>query len=603
MRVGVDPGGGCGGGIPRLPTMHDLVIRGGLIVDGTGMTARVADVAVSDGLITEVGRVDGIGRRRIDADGLVVTPGFVDIHTHYDGQATWDPHLTPSCWHGVTTAVMGNCGVGFAPVRSDGQDALIEVMEGVEDIPGTALSEGMTWGWETFGQYLDALDGQPHALDIGTQVPHAALRSYAMGDRARDDAGADDVAAMAVNLTAALQAGALGFSTGRTAGHRDVHGYTVPGTYAAVDELAALVDAVGAAGHGVFQVVPSGVGGVIAGDADDAMDAELDWMIELGRRSGIPLTFLAMQQGTEPDHWKPWFARVRAANREGARIRPQVACRCFGVLMGLQSRLNPFRHRASYRAVADLPLADRVVALRRPEVRRAILADLPDHSGPFAMDQIGRRAFDRLFPLGPELDYEPDTEASIGSVARRQGRDPWEVGYDALLESDGREFLLLPLLNYASDSYDGLAEMMSDPMTVQGLGDGGAHVGLVCDASMTTYLISYWTRDRTRGARLSLETAVRRLTGDPADLYGLGDRGVIAPGRKADLNVIDYERLRLLHPTQVNDLPGGARRLIQRSEGYLSTMVSGEEVVADGELTDARPGHLVRGPRPTANRG
>jgi N-acyl-D-amino-acid deacylase len=575
--------------------VHDLVIRGGLVVDGTGTAPRTADVAVTGGVITEVGRVSGSVHRELDADGLLVTPGFVDIHTHYDGQATWDPHLTPSCWHGVTTAVMGNCGVGFAPVRSDGQEALIELMEGVEDIPGTALSEGMVWGWETFEEYLDFLDARPLALDLGAQVPHAGLRSYAMGARARDDAGADDIAEMVEVLTRALGAGALGFSTGRTAGHRDVQGQTVPGTYAVKDELAALVGAVRSARHGVVQVVPSGVGGVIAGDADDAMDSELDWMIDLGLGSGVPLTFLAMQQAGDIDRWKPWFDRVRGANERGAQIRPQVACRCFGVLMGHQSRLNPFRHRATYRAIASLPLAERVTAMRRPEVRMAILNDSPDHSGPFAMDQIGRRGFDRLFPLGSDLDYEPTTDSSIGAVARRQGRDPWEVGYDALLGSDGREFLLLPLLNFGGDSYDGLAEMMSDPMTVQGLGDGGAHVGLVCDASMTTYLVSYWTRDRTRGDRLALETAVRRLTRDPAELYGLRDRGVVEPGRRADLNVIDYENLRLLHPEQVTDLPGDAGRLIQRADGYVSTLVNGEEVVAAGELTDARPGHLVRG--------
>jgi N-acyl-D-amino-acid deacylase len=579
--------------------MHDLVIRGGLVVDGTGAPARTADVAVSEGLIAEVGPVTGPARREVEADGLLVTPGFVDIHTHYDGQATWDPHLTPSCWHGVTTAVLGNCGVGFAPVRPDGHEALVELMEGVEDIPGTALSAGMTWGWETFAEYLDTLDSQPHALDIGTQIPHAAIRSYVMGGRARDDANDDDIAAMARALTEGLHAGALGFSTGRTAGHRTVHGESVPGTYAAQDELSALVGAVRSAGHGVVEVVPSGVGGLIAGDADDAMDAELDWMVELGLQSRVPLTFLAMQQDRDIDRWKPWFERARAANQKGARIRPQVACRCFGVLMGHQSRLNPFRHRATYRTIAGLPLVERVKALRQPEVRQAILDDAPDHTGPFAMDQIGRRAFDRLFPLGRELDYEPVAEASVGSIARREGRDPWEVGYDAMLGSEGRDFLLLPLLNYGGDSYDGLAEMMDDPMTVQGLGDGGAHVGLVCDASMTTYLVSYWTRDRSRGRRIPLETAVRRLTRDPAHLYGLLDRGVVEPGRKADLNLIDYEHLRLLHPEEVTDLPGDAGRLIQRSEGYVSTLVSGEEIVASGELTDARPGQVLRGPQRT----
>ena len=579
--------------------MNDLVIRGARLVDGSGAPERNADVAVTDGVITEVGRVDGPARREIDADGLLLTPGFVDIHTHYDGQATWDPYLTPSCWHGVTTAIMGNCGVGFAPARPEGHDELIELMEGVEDIPGTALSEGMAWGWERFDQYLDALESQPHALDIGTQVPHAALRAYVMGSRALEDATGDDIAAMATLLEGGLRAGALGFSTGRTAGHRDVHGNPVPGTYAALDELGALVDAVVAAGHGVVQVVPAGVGGVMAGDADDAMESELEWMLDLGLRTHLPITFLTMQQSGDVDHWKPWFDRVRRANAEGANLRPQVGCRCFGVLMGHQSRLNPFRHRAAYQAIAHLPLAERVAEMRRPEVRRAILADTPDHSGPFAMDQIGRRAFDRLFLLGDTLDYEPPADHSIGALARAAGVDPWEVAYDALLGAEGREFLLLPLLNYGGDSYDGLAEMMRDPVTVQGLGDGGAHVGLVCDASMTTYLISYWTRDRTRGDRLPLEAAVRRLTHDPAQLYGLGDRGLVAPGRRADLNLIDHDRLRLLHPEQVADLPAGATRLVQRSEGYVATIVDGVEVVAEGELTGAQPGRVVRGPRPT----
>jgi N-acyl-D-aspartate/D-glutamate deacylase len=576
--------------------VHDLVIRAGRVADGLGGPIVTADVAVTDGVITEVGRVEGTARRTVDADGLLVTPGFVDIHTHYDGQATWDQDLTPSCWHGVTTAVMGNCGVGFAPARPDGRTELIELMEGVEDIPGTALSEGIRWGWEGFGQYLDALSAVPHVMDLGTQVPHAALRAYVMGGRALEDATADDVAAMASLLEEGLRAGALGFSSGRTAGHRDVRGNPVPGTYAALDEISALADAVVAAGHGVIQVVPAGVGGSMAGDADDAMDGELEWMVALAERTGLPITFLVMQQGDDVDHWKPWFERVRAANKEGANIRPQVGCRAFGVLVGHQSRLNPFRHRATYRKLADLPLDQRIVELRKPDVRAAILAEEPDHSGPFAMDQVGRRAFDRLFPLGPDLDYEPTSDQSIRAIARRQDVDPWEVAYDAMLDADGREFLLLPLLNYGGDSYDGLAEMMSDPMTVQGLGDGGAHVGLVCDASMTTYLMSYWTRDRLRGDRIPLETAVRRLTSDPAALYGLRDRGVIAPGKKADLNLIDHDNLRLVHPEQVADLPGGATRLIQRSEGYVATIVSGVETVSNGELTGATPGHVLRGP-------
>jgi N-acyl-D-amino-acid deacylase len=575
----------------------DLLIRGATVVDGTGGPARTADVAVTGERIVEVGRVSGRARRTVDADGLLLTPGFVDIHTHYDGQATWDGHLTPSCWHGVTTAILGNCGVGFAPVRPEGRAELIELMEGVEDIPGTALSEGIDWQWEGFGEYLDALDRMPRALDIGTHVPHAAVRCYVMGARALQDATDEDLQQMQAILAEGLQAGALGFSTGRTAGHRDLRGRLVPGTLAPETELSALLSTMSSLEKGVLQVVPAGVGGAITGDAEDAMEAELAWIVRCGVRSRRPLTFLAMQRSGEPEHWRPWFAAVADANARGAVIRPQVANRCFGVLMGHSSRLNPFRTRATYAALAALPLAERLAALSTAGVREQILAEEPDRSGPPALDVLGRRSFENLFPLGDRLDYEPTPERSVAAIARQAGRDVWEVAYDLLLEHDGRELFLLPLLNYGGGSYDGLHAMMSDPNTVQGLGDGGAHVGLVCDASMTTYMLTHWARDRTRGPQLDLPTAVRRLTHDPARLYGLGDRGVIRPGLRADLNLIDHAALRLLHPEQVNDLPGGAGRLVQRSEGYLATIVAGQEVVRNGELTDARPGRVVRGAR------
>jgi N-acyl-D-aspartate/D-glutamate deacylase len=575
--------------------MYDLVIRAGRVVDGTGADPRTADVAVTDGVIVEVGRVDGSTRRTVDADGLLVTPGFVDIHTHFDGQATWDPHLTPSCWHGVTTAVMGNCGVGFAPVDPGRHQALIDLMEGVEDIPGPALAEGIRWDWESFPEYLDALDRGSHAIDLGTHVPHAAVRSYVMADRALEDATADDLGAMADIVRDAMVAGALGFSTGRTAGHRDIHGRPVPGTFAPGEELRALMDAVVAGGRGVVQVVPAGVGGVITGDAADAMDTELDMITEVGVATGLPITFLVMQQnGEDVDGWRPWFEAVRVANGRGANIRPQVGDRCFGVLMGHQSRLNPFRYRPSYQAIADLPLAERVAVLRDPATKARILAEHADRSGPFAMDRFGPAGFANLFPLGDALDYEPSSADSVAAMADRAGRDVWDVAYDVLLGSDGREFLLLPLLNYGGGSYDGLLEMMRDPISLNGLGDGGAHVGLVCDASMTTYMLSHWARDRSRGEGFTIAEAVRRVTSEPASFYGMTDRGVIAPGTKADLNLIDFDRLRLLHPEQVHDLPADAGRLIQRADGYVSTIVAGQEVVAEGELTDARPGRLVR---------
>jgi N-acyl-D-aspartate/D-glutamate deacylase len=422
-----------------------------------------------------------------------------------------------------------------------------------------------------------------------------------MADRALEDATAVDLAAMATIVRDGIAAGALGFSTGRTAGHRDIHGQPVPGTYAPRAELRALMDAVVAGGRGVVQVVPAGVGGVITGDAADAMDDELAMITDVGLATGLPMTFLVMQQnGEDVDGWRPWFAAVREANGRGANIRPQVGDRCFGVLMGHQSRLNPFRYRPSYQAIAELPLAERVRALRDPALKARILAEPADRSGPLALDQGGRRAFSNLFPLGDALDYEPEPRDSVAALAERVGRDVWDVAYDVLLGSEGHEFLLLPLLNYGGGSYDGLLEMMRDPISLNGLGDGGAHVGLVCDASMTTYMLSYWARDRSRGEGFTVAEAVRRITSEPASFYGMNDRGVIAPGMRADLNLIDFDRLRLLHPEQVHDLPADAGRLVQRAEGYVSTIVAGEEVVAGGALTDARPGRLIRR-RPSAS--
>ena len=576
--------------------MHDLVIRGGTVVDGTGAAPRTADVAVDGGVIVDVGRVDGAAHRILDADGLLVTPGFVDVHTHFDGQATWDPHLTPSCWHGVTTALMGNCGVGFAPVQPGREEWLIQLMEGVEDIPGTALSEGIQWDWESFPEYLDALERMPRALNIGTHLPHAAVRAYVMQERLHGLATAEDLDAMREILRSSLRAGALGFSTGRTAGHTDVHGEPVPGTYAADSEMAALLEVMAQEQLGVLQLVPAGSSGTTGLDPSGAMEPELDWIVRYGEEYRRPITFLILEHGPDFGVWRGWFDRVRAANARGADIHPQVASRCFGMLFGHQSRLQPFRHRPSFQAIADLPFDARLRALRDPEVRARILAE-PDVDGPFAADRITDAKFENLFPLGEELDYEPPPESSVAAIARRAGVTPWEIAYDLMLGSDGRDFLLLPLLNFGGGSYDGLHDMLLDPMTVQGLGDGGAHCRIVCDASMTTYLLTHWTRDRTRGPKLTLEWAVRRLTHDPARLYGLHDRGVVAPGMRADLNVIDFDRLRLVFPEQVHDLPADAARLVQRSEGYVETIVGGETVVDDGALTEARPGRLVRGPQ------
>ncbi len=579
--------------------MHDLVIRAGTVVDGTGAPARTADLAIDGGIVTEMGRV-GRGRREIDADGAVVTPGFVDMHTHFDGQATWDPYLTPSCWHGVTTAVLGNCGVGFAPADPTRHEWLIGLMEGVEDIPGSALHEGMSFDWEHFPEYLDALDRMPRAISLGAQVPHGAVRAYVMGERgARNEAStAADIEAMAAIVTDALRAGALGFSTSRTLGHRAIDGEPVPGTFAAEDELFAIGQAIAAAGHGVFELAPAGTGGEAAGDPADAYETEIDWMVRLAEATGVPVTFLVMQSHVAPERWRFQIEAARRARAAGTPVYPQVASRCFGMLVGHQSRANPFRNRPSYQALMGLSFTDRVARLRDPEVRARILAEAPPPPTPGTMSaQMQSSMFAALYPLGDPLDYEPAADAGLRAIAEREGRSVEEVAYDLMLADDGKALLLYPLLNYGGGSYDALHEMITDPITVQGLGDGGAHCGIVCDASMTTYLLSHWVRDRSRGPRIDLELAVRRLTADPARLYGLHDRGVLAPGHAADVNVIDFDRLGLVAPEMVFDLPADAGRMIQRSTGYVATLVGGETVVEAGECTGALPGRLLRGPQ------
>jgi N-acyl-D-aspartate/D-glutamate deacylase len=562
---------------------HELVIRGGTIVDGTGAPARIGDVAIDDGRITEIsdGRIAGAGDREVDADGLVVSPGWVDIHTHYDGQVTWDPEVTPSSWHGVTTVVMGNCGVGFAPVRPDGHEFLIELMEGVEDIPGTALAEGIDWTWESFPQYLDALDAQERVLDIAAQVPHAALRAYVLGERAHEAADADEIAEMARLTTEALQAGAAGFTTSRTFLHRSKHGL-VPGTSAPPDELLALGEAVGAAGHGVFQLIADGA----------PMGEAGAWMIEIARRTGATVTYSLSQSPPDPMAYRAALEDAERQAAEGLRIVPQVPCRPTGMLFGLQSSLHPFITHPTYRQLAKLPLAERVAELRKPEVREALLGEEAQTGSPVARLLISR--WDRIFPLGDPPDYEPAPSTSVAAVAAREGRRPEEVVLDWLLEGDGTALLNAPLSSYEDTNLDAVREMMVHPRTVLGLSDGGAHCGLICDVSMPTSLLTHWTRDRTRGERLSLEQAVHLQTGRTAEVYGFADRGTLEPGKRADLNLIDVDNLRLHAPEMVHDLPAGGRRLIQRADGYRATFVAGRQTFADGEPTGARPGRLVR---------
>jgi N-acyl-D-amino-acid deacylase len=561
--------------------MHDLVIRGGTIVDGTGGPTRTGDIAVDDGVITQVGDVAGTGTREIDADGAVVAPGWVDVHTHYDGQVTWDPEVTPSSWHGATTVVMGNCGVGFAPVRSDGHDFLIELMEGVEDIPGTALHEGIEWKWESFPEYLDALDTQARAIDIAAQVPHAALRAYVMGERAHDDATPDDVVEMSRLTEEALAAGAAGFTTSRTILHSSKHGL-VPGTYAPHEELLAIGDALGRAGHGVFQVVSDHQGG----------EPDRVWMSELAKRTGATVTYALAQAPYAPDAWRDSLAEAERMNAEGMHIVPQVSCRPTGMLFGLQSSLHPFITHPSYRAVADLPLADRVAKLRDPELRARLLAEEPSTSNPIARGLMQR--WSQIFPLGDPPDYEPPASASVEGAAAREGRTPEEVVLDWLLERDGKALLFAPLASYVEFDHNVLREMMTNPGTVLGLSDGGAHCGLICDASMPTFLLTHWVRDRSRGERLPLETAVHLQTGRTASVYGFTDRGVLEPGKRADINVIDLDGLRLYEPEMVFDLPAGGRRLVQRVDGYTHTVLAGQVTFEDSQPTGARPGRLVR---------
>jgi len=571
--------------------MHDLVIRNGTIVDGTGAAAFSGDVAIDAGVITEVGAVTGQGREEIDATGRLVTPGFVDVHTHYDGQVTWDPTLAPSSWHGVTTIVMGNCGVGFAPVRPDRHAWLIGLMEGVEDIPGTALAEGIRWGWETFPEFLDVLDDQPLMIDVGTQVPHGAVRGYVMGDRgARNEpATPDDIAAMARIAREGIDAGALGVSTSRTIAHRAIDGEPVPGTYAAEDELFALGRALADADTGVFELAPAGV----MGEDLAAPEREMDWMVRLAEETGRPVTFAMTQHDLEPDQWRKMLDLVGEVYDRGIPIRPQVAGRPVGLLLGLQT-FHALRDRPSYQALGDLPLDELVERLRDPGLRARILGESPAADPRMSFVGLG---LDRTFRLGDPPDYEPEASESIAALAQRSGVDPWELYYDLLLEDDGRQLLLRPLLGYANFTQDPIREMVMHPATALGLGDGGAHVGAICDASIETYMLTHWVRDRSRGEKIPLELAVRKMSSDTAALYGLHDRGVLAVGKKGDVNVIDLPRLTLRRPAMHHDLPAGASRLLQTAEGYTATVVSGQVVMRDGVETGARPGALLRGAR------
>ena len=563
--------------------MHDLVIRQGSIVDGTGAPAAVGDVAVSDGKVVAVGSDVGSGSREIHADGRLVLPGWVDIHTHYDGQATWDPELTPSSWHGVTTAVFGNCGVGFAPLRPGSEDYLINLMEGVEDIPGTVLAEGIDFTWSSFEEYLDELDRTSRIMDIGTQIPHGALRFFVMGERGADHREVpteDETERMAAAVASALEAGALGFSTSRTTKHKAADGTLTPSLTATEPELAGIAKAMGRVGKGMIQC------------NSDFGDGEVDVLAEMARLSGRPVSVLLLQVDHDPDRWRRTLAGIHRANEEGLTMTGQVGCRPIGIMMGLDTSVQPFGNSPAYRSIGDLPLAERAARIRNDQaLRSAILGDRPDDG----FTKWIRYALARTFELGTPPNYEPDPADSIAAQAERAGGSPWELALDLLTAGDGETLLLYPFENYAEGNLDVIREMLVDEHTICGLGDGGAHVATICDASYPTYLLSHWARDRSRGERIPLEQLVRKQTMDTAAAYGLGDRGVLAPGYKADINIVDFDNLSVGRPTVAYDLPAGGRRLVQHSQGYDHTFVSGVEVSAGGLPTGLRPGRLLRG--------
>ena len=566
--------------------MHDLVIRNGNIMDGTGRPAFRGDIAIDGQKISSVGGKAGSARREVDATGLLVTPGWVDIHTHYDGQVTWDPYLSPSSWHGVTTIVMGNCGVGFAPVEPGKEEFLIELMEGVEDIPGAALAAGIPWNWESFAQYMDALAGMKRAIDVAAQIPHGAIRAYVMGERGahNEPATADDISRMGAIVAEALSAGAIGVTSSRTLLHRAKNGEHVPGTFAAEEEMLALGRAMGAAGHGVMELATDMVG----------CDTNLDWMARVSIETGCPVTILATSSTPEPLDFQRVLKLVRSWKQQGARLVPQVAARPACILMGLETTVHPFSTHRVYRTmVGRLPLAERVARMRDPEVKARILNDEVGLKDPLGRHYL--TLFDSIFALGDPPNYEPTREMSVGARARREGRTPQDLAYDLLLQRDGHELLYVPLGDYSAYDLERNRRLLIDPDTRLGVSDGGAHCGMVCDASVPTFMLSYWARDRERGPRLPLEQVVRFQTSETAELYGFGDRGVLAPGMKADVNVIDFDGLRLYAPEIVHDFPAGARRLIQKVDGYKYTVVSGEIIYENGIPTGSLPGKVLRG--------
>jgi N-acyl-D-aspartate/D-glutamate deacylase len=572
--------------------MHDIVICGGTIVDGTGAPAFAGDIAIEGDRIVAVGGKAGPARRTIDADGLLVTPGWVDVHTHYDGQATWDPVLAPSSWHGVTTILFGNCGVGFAPVRPEHRAGLIDLMEAIEDIPGTALSEGLAWEWESFPEYLDALARLPRTIDVAAQVPHHPLRVFVMGARGinREAATPADIAEMRRLTEEAVRAGAFGFTTSRTYSHKTNTGELVPGHFAEESELFNIGRALGDAGRGAF--------GMNSDFVDEA--GEFAWMTRLSKETGRPVWFLLTDRVKEPERWRRLMRSVHEARAGGAHITAQVAGRPVGIIMGVAGSFNPFSIRPSYIPLESLPAAERLARLRDPELRRQLLSEEPSAAQLARLSQarqnmVGR--WDRMYVMaGRTPDYEPTPDKSIAAIAARGNRSAQEAAYDYLAEGIDR-FLFFPIVNYAEGDHGTVRDMLTDPATLLGLSDGGAHCGAIVDASVPSFMLTHWGRDRSRGPRLPLEQLVKMQTSETADFFGFADRGRLKPGLRADINLIDFDRLQLHQPEVVHDLPAGGRRLVQRAEGYRATLVAGTPTFEDGAETGARPGRLVRSGR------
>ena len=564
--------------------MYDLIIENGLIYDGKGNKPFKADIAISNKKIAKIGVIEEDCKQRIDADGKIVTPGFVDIHTHYDGQATWDPYLRPSTYHGVTTVVMGNCGVGFSPCKPDQRDWLIGLMEGVEDIPGTALHEGIDWEWESFPEYLDALEKKPFAIDVGTQIPHGAVRAYVMGERGinHEIATPEEIGEMKKIVQEAIKAGAYGVSTSRTEKHNDVNGNLTPSITADKDELVEIAKSLGEINQGVLQGIS---------DFYD-FDSEFDIFKTMSKESGRPISITVEQQDARPEWWLQLLDGIEEAQNEGVNMYGQVPPRATGILMGLTATLNPFRFHPRYMEIADLPLEDRVKIMNTSEFREKLMKEQGVSINPL-VDEIVN-SFGKMFKLGEPANYEPDPKDSFESLAETSNMTAAEIAYQAMLEKDGRALIYHPLFNYQPGDLSLVEKMLKHPYTISGLGDAGAHCGAISDASFPTTLVQHWSRDRNRGERLPLETVIKMQTSETANLLGINDRGVIEVGFKADINIIDYEGLTLHEPEIVNDLPAGGRRLVQKASGYDYTIVSGEVAFIKGEATGALNGRLIR---------